>query len=256
MLIATAMQGMAATARRQPAAFHQFYGSADLAGPVMAFDRNAEIYGEGEPADYMYEVVKGAVREYQVLSDGRRQVRAFHVPGDVFAIEAGTEHSCSAETITVSQVAVVKRSLVMSAVSRDGEVARRFWRSTAIELDRSRRHSLLLIKTAQERVAAFLLDIAERLGAQSAVDLPMSRQDIADHLGMTIETVSRTLTHLEDAAVIELPAARHVVLRSRAALQRMADGREQSQVARRGELPCRGRLVDARLACDVRTAAA
>ncbi len=193
---------------------------------------------------------------YQVLSDKPAPGADLHVPGDVFAIEASAEYSCSAETITASQVAVVKRSLVVSAISRDGEVARRLWQSTATELDRSRRHSLLLIKTAQERVAAFLLDIAERLGAQNAVDLPMSRQDIADHLGMTIETVSRTLTHLEDSAVIELPAARHVVLRSRSALQRMTDGREQSPLARRAELPCSGRLIGARHACGVHTEAA
>ena len=80
---------------------------------------------------------------------------------------------------------------------------------------------LLLIKTAQERVAGFLLEMAERAAAGNEVDLPMSRQDIADYLGLTIETVSRTLTLLENAAAIELPTSRRIVLRDRAALRRL-----------------------------------
>ena len=82
-------------------------------------------------------------------------------------------------------------------------------------------HILLLIKTAQERVASFLLEMAERCRRGNAIELPMSRQDIADYLGLTIETVSRTLTQLENAAAIELPTSRRIVLRNRAALGRL-----------------------------------
>ena len=77
---------------------------------------------------------------------------------------------------------------------------------------------MLLIKTAQERVAGFLLEMADRAPARNEVELPMSRQDIADYLGLTIETVSRTLTHLENSAAIALPTSRRIVLRNRAAL--------------------------------------
>jgi CRP/FNR family nitrogen fixation transcriptional regulator len=82
-------------------------------------------------------------------------------------------------------------------------------------------HILLLIKTAKERVAAFLLEMAERVPGGGQVELPMSRQDIADYLGLTIETVSRTLTELARAAAIELPTTRRVVLRNRAALAKL-----------------------------------
>jgi CRP-like cAMP-binding protein len=80
---------------------------------------------------------------------------------------------------------------------------------------------MLLIKTAQERVAGFLLEMAARAPGANEIELPMSRQDIADYLGLTIETVSRTLTQLEKSAAIAVPTSRHIVLRNRAALTRM-----------------------------------
>ena len=89
------------------------------------------------------------------------------------------------------------------------------------ELQRAQDRIVVLIKSAQERVAGFLLEMASRTPDSTAVELPMSRQDIADYLGLTIETVSRTLTHLENAAAIELPSSRHIVLRSRGALGRL-----------------------------------
>jgi CRP/FNR family transcriptional regulator, nitrogen fixation regulation protein len=112
--------------------------------------------------------------------------------------------------------------LITSTSERDSEVARQLWSLTGRELRRVQDHILLLIKSAQERVAAFLLEMAERVSGENAVDLPMSRQDIADYLGLTIiETVSRTLTHLESAATIEVPTSRRIVLRNRAALCRL-----------------------------------
>ena len=95
------------------------------------------------------------------------------------------------------------------------------WAATARELRRTQDHLLLLIKNAQERVAAFLLEMADRSQAGGAIELPMSRQDIADYLGLTIETVSRTLTHFETAAAIELPRSRRIVLRNRSALNKL-----------------------------------
>jgi len=80
---------------------------------------------------------------------------------------------------------------------------------------------MLLIKSAHERVATFLLEMSERVSAGNAVELPMSRQDVADYLGLTIETVSRTLSHMESLATIEVPSSRRIVLRNRAALSRL-----------------------------------
>ena len=200
---------------------HRVESSIDVMGAPMSFARNAEIYGEGEPADYLYKVVSGTVRTYKVLSDGRRQIGAFYMAGDVFGLEMGEEHTFSAEAITGAKVLVVKRSALVALAERDSDIARQLWELTGRELSRVQDHILLLIKTAQERVAGFLLEMAERASNDGELELPMSRQDIADYLGLTIETVSRTLTTLENAAAIELPTSRRIVLRNRSALNRL-----------------------------------
>src|SRR6266545_3636471 len=204
-----------------PVGGHALDGNIELMGAPMSFTRNAEIYGEGEPADYLYKVVSGTVRTYKVLSDGRRQIGAFYMPGDVFGLEMGDEHTFSAEAISNAKVLVIKRSALVALAGRDNEVARQLWALTGRELSRVQDHILLLIKTAQERVVGFLLEMAERASNNGALELPMSRQDIADYLGLTIETVSRTLTTLENAAAIELPSSRRIVLRNRSALKRL-----------------------------------
>src|SRR5438034_4628181 len=148
-----------------------FAGAANQAGTIefmgarMSFAANAEIYGENEPADYLYKVVSGTVRTYKVLVDGRRQIGAFHLPGDIFGLETGDEHALSAEAITDCKITVIKRSALMALAARDNEVAREMWALTARELQRVQEHSLVLIKSAEERVAGFLLDIAERVSA-------------------------------------------------------------------------------------------
>ncbi len=195
--------------------------SIELMGAPMPFARNAEIYGENEPAEYIYKVISGTVRTYKVLNDGRRQIGAFYLAGDIFGLEVGNEHTFSAEAITDCKILVIKRSTVVGLAARENDVARQLWTMTATELQRVQDHILLLIKTAQERVAGFLLEMAKRTPAGNEIDLPMSRQDIADYLGLTIETVSRTLTQLENSAAIAVPSSRRIVLRNRAALTRL-----------------------------------
>lgn len=201
--------------------FHAFSGPIELMGAPMSFARNAEIYGDNEPADYLYKVISGAVRLYKVLTDGRRQISAFYLPGDIFGLEVGDEHMFSAEAVSDAKILVVKRSAVVALAGRDNDVARQLWTLTSRELHRLQDHIMLLVKTAQERVAGFLLEMADRTRAGNAVDLPMSRQDIADYLGLTIETVSRALTQLENAAAIEVPTSRRIVLRNRSQLSRL-----------------------------------
>jgi CRP/FNR family nitrogen fixation transcriptional regulator len=162
----------------------------DLMGARMSFGRNVEIYGENEPADYVYKVVSGAVRTYKIFDDGRRQIGGFYFPGEAFGLELGDEHEFSAEAIDNSVILVVKRSALVSLADREPDMARKLWSFTASELQRVQKHMLLLVKSAEERVAYFLLEMAGRLQSTEAVDLPMSRQDIADYLGLTIETVS------------------------------------------------------------------
>ena len=193
-----------------------------LLGASMPYQRNEEIYGAGEPADYLYKVVSGAVRTFTILDDGRRQISAFYLPGDHFGLETGSRHLCSCEAISDTKVLVFKRSAVLALANRDGSVARQLWEITAADLSRAQDHIVLLIKSAQERVGSFLLSIARHAKAATEIDLPMSRQDIADYLGLTIETVCRTLSNFQTAGYISLPTSRHVVLLARPALERLS----------------------------------
>jgi CRP/FNR family transcriptional regulator, nitrogen fixation regulation protein len=192
-----------------------------LMGALMSYPRNTEIFGENEPADYVYKVASGAVRTYKILSDGRRQVSGFYLVGDIFGLQFADEHTISAEAITDTKVLVVKRNALTSLAGRDASISKELLDLTSRELRRMQDRVLLLVKSAQERVASFLLEMAERACANNIVELPMSRQDIADYLGLTIETVSRTLTGLETAATIEVPSSRRIVLRNRSALNRL-----------------------------------
>jgi CRP/FNR family nitrogen fixation transcriptional regulator len=158
------------------------------------------------------------------MSDGRRQIGAFYLPGDIFGLEAEDVHHFSAEAIGDCGILVVKRSALMAEATRDGAMVAQLWTETMMHLQRAQDHMLLLgRKNAQERIAAFLLDMAGRLSQQSTVELPMSRQDIADYLGLTIETVSRTFTQLERDGVISIPVSRRILLRDPAALGLMND---------------------------------
>jgi CRP/FNR family transcriptional regulator, nitrogen fixation regulation protein len=192
-----------------------------LMGAVMSYPRNAEVFGEDERAEYIYRVVSGGVRTYKILDDGRRQIGAFYLPGDIFGLEDGDKHTLSAEAMTGAKVLVVKRSAMNALAGRDASIAQELFALTGRQLRRMQQRILLLAKSAQERVASFLVEMIERSPEDNAIELPMSRQDIADYLGLTIETVSRTLTHLQSAAVIELPTARRIVLRNRLALSQM-----------------------------------
>jgi CRP-like cAMP-binding protein len=191
-------------------------------GRLVHFERNTEIQGEGEPADYFYQVVSGAVRTYKLLDDGRRQISAFHLPGDVIELEAGNVHRFSAEAIATSLIRVAKRSAIVALAERNPKLATEIWRRTADDLRSAQEHMLLLgRKDAEERVASFLLEMADRSSSVSTVELPMPRQDIADYLGITIETVSRSLTLLESASAINRSSNRRIRLCNRSALQRL-----------------------------------
>ena len=194
----------------------------DIEGQRMSFARDEEIFGEGEEPTWVYQIVSGAVRTYRLLSDGRRQIEEFHFAGDCFGLEAGVERRTTAEAITDVVVKLVKRATLTERALEDAETARKLWRLTAQDLRRTQDHVLMLgRRSAAERVAGFLLDLAERALTPCVVDLPMSRQDIADYLGLTIETVSRTFTQLQAAGHVEMPLSRRVILADREALAEM-----------------------------------
>jgi len=192
-------------------------------GVKTTYVRNEEIYGEGEPGTFVYRVLSGVARTYRILADGRRQISEFFLPGDVFGLEAGVDHSLSAEAVSDCVLVAIRRSHLAERANQDSATAQKLWSLTLHHLGRSEEHMLLLgRKNASERVAWFLLDMAKRIPAQGQVDLPMSRQDIADYLGLTIETVSRTMTQLQDDDLIALPTCRRVMLSNRMGLSHLA----------------------------------
>jgi CRP/FNR family nitrogen fixation transcriptional regulator len=183
---------------------------------TMRFSRNEEVFAEEEEADFVYQVISGAVREVRILSDGRRLIGAFHLPGDVFGLNCGEAHRCGAEAVADCEIALVRRSALNRMVETDGVAARRLWEFTARDLSRLQDHMLDLgRKSAVERVASFLIGMAARGPSPENLDLPMSRGDIGDYLGLTIETVSRTLTQLERDQAISMSGSRHIMLRER-----------------------------------------
>jgi CRP/FNR family nitrogen fixation transcriptional regulator len=191
-----------------------------LQGTRMHFRRNEEVFGEGEAAEYVYRVVSGAVRTIRFSSDGRRQILNFYLPGDIFGLECGKQHTLSAEAVADCDLSLVRRSLLDTAAKQDASAAQAVIGLMQRQLQNAQEHALVLgRKGAGERVAAFLLQLADRVTAQCEIDLPMSRADIADYLALTIETVSRAFTQMERDRTIALPSSRHVVVRDRCALE-------------------------------------
>lgn len=191
-------------------------------GVRMTFAKGEEIFGQDETADLVHSVVSGAVRTSRLLSDGRRQIGNFYYPGDLVGLETGDMHRFSAEAIIDCTILVVKRASLRQ-FSGDGELDRAIWEATRRELERTQEHLLVLgRKTACEKVASFLLDLAQR-GAAAIVDLPMGRQDMADYLGLTIETVSRMVTQLQGSQIVEFAGSRHFRVKRWDALERLAE---------------------------------
>ena len=184
----------------------------------FTYRRGSEIYGEKESADYVYQVKAGAVRSYKLLSDGRRQISAFHVPGDVFGLENGSVHRFTTEAVVDATVRLIRRESLDAIAGSDGILIRSLLRLTTMNLRHAEDHMLLLgRKTSLERVAAFLIEMDRRLTAAGILALPMSRRDIADYLGLTLETVSRTLSYLRDLGILGFidNNQRHIVLLDR-----------------------------------------
>ncbi|SRR6266478_5738812 len=191
---------------------------ARLAATEFNYRKGVEIYGEKEPADYVYQVASGAVRTYKLLSDGRRQIGAFHLVGDIFGLENSDVHRFTAEAIVDTTLRLVKRRSLESVAEHDVLVANNLLGLTTNNLRHAEDHMLLLgRKTALERVAAFLLEMDSRLKPTNTLALPMCRRDIADYLGLTLETVSRALSNLHGRGILGFlgPSQRQIVLLNR-----------------------------------------
>lgn len=188
----------------------------------VAFRSGQEIFGQGEPAEYVYRVLKGAVRCFRLLSDGRRQICEFQLEGDFLGLEAGIEHRATAEAMSDCVLLAVRRNALADLAAKEQGLSGELWRLAVRGHQRSQDHAMIVARQgATERVAAFLVEFATRVQAGDQIDLPMSRQDIADHLGLTIHTVSRTFSQLQGLDLIEVASPRRVRLKNLAVLSNL-----------------------------------
>ena len=190
--------------------------SAVLSGMPMTYPRGGEIYGEGEAFGHIYQVVSGVVRIAKLLPDGRRQISGFYLSGDIFGFEAGDIRHFSAEAVVQTKIIAFRwQSLIANGTRSIGFFYELL--NVAMKDLRHTQAQLLVVgrKSALERVAAFLLEMSERSASPDFVELAMPRHDIADYLGLTLETVSRMFAELKDLGVIALDGARRVRLLDR-----------------------------------------
>jgi CRP/FNR family nitrogen fixation transcriptional regulator len=200
----------------------------DACWSEFKYRRGSEIFGEAEPADYVYRICQGAVRAHKLLSDGRRQILAFHLPGDIFGVENGEVHRFTAEAIVDTTVWLAKRRSLFAGLAKDDiPTAKNVRDLIASSLQHVENHLLVLGRQrAEEKVAAFLVEMDERLGQPAAIVLPMSRRDIADYLGLTVETVARALSTLRDDGTLSFIGQKHtqreILLHNRRQLEQRA----------------------------------
>jgi CRP/FNR family transcriptional regulator, nitrogen fixation regulation protein len=208
------------------------------------YAKGTEIFVENETADYIYQIVSGAVRTLKLLPDGRRQIGAFYLPGDIFGVENGDAHRLTAEAIVDIKVLLAKRTRIFGEFSEESlagttEVLNLLTRS----LQHAENHLLLLGRqTSVEKVAAFLIEMDRRLQSPGEIILPMNRRDVADYLGLTIESVSRALSILRSEGLLSFRGYAHrgIVLHQRTRLAQLAISSEK--------LPCGNYLPPSRMA--------
>jgi CRP/FNR family nitrogen fixation transcriptional regulator len=180
--------------------------------------RSGVVFRKNEPATSIYKVETGCIRTFAKLKSGRRADLAFYFPGDYFGLEARDRHVFFAEAAVPSAVLVAKRRTLNSLANKSADVARFLLDITGRELQRAQEMRLLLYLSASDRVGQFLLNLTKLNGGGRTVHLSMSRKDIADHLGLTIESVSRALTHLTAKCAISFDSHRQIRVNIRKSL--------------------------------------
>ena len=194
----------------------------DVHGTQFAAKRGRVIYSEGETADYCYKLVSGSVRTVKLLSDGRRQVCEFLMPGELLGFGSQSEYYFTAEAVTDAMLVRYSRKSVDALIEEDSAVAQQVRRLASHDLQGAYERMVLMChKSAQQRVAWFLLNMAERSGTSDDdfVLLTMTRTDVADYLGMALETVSRAIGHLKRKGIIALENVNRIAFLDRDMLE-------------------------------------
>lgn len=200
-------------------------------GVVSRFDRGEMLFASGDTARDAFRLVSGTVRIYQLMADGRRQIIRFNLPGDFLALDERPVHDLCAEAISDAVAVRYNRDRLTKFAHEQPALQRIFFTHLRRDLCAAQNHLLLLGRQVpRERVAHFLLDMKARDRKCPLLELPMGRQDIADYLGLTIETVSRVLADLKRMGHITIPSRHGVVIRNMPALQAIADGVMSSEL--------------------------
>jgi CRP/FNR family nitrogen fixation transcriptional regulator len=189
----------------------------EAVGSVVSFARNETIFDEGEEITASYKVMSGVVRLCRLTEDGRRQIAGFRLPGDLIGMEWTGEYEMTAEAVRdVTAVRYARTRLDRLSEERPS-VRDHVLAHLRQDLRAAQEHLIMLgCQSATERVAAFLLQLARRAGARDGedIDMQLGRQDIADYLGLTLETVSRTFSEMTARGFIASPKRRHVVIKN------------------------------------------
>jgi CRP/FNR family nitrogen fixation transcriptional regulator len=186
-------------------------------GSVSFYPVDATVYAQGDETGPLYLVEFGTVRICQMTPGGRRQITSFCYAGDVFGLEPGDEHEFYAESVDGAGIRVLRPADAAGFAQKLLSLAlRRFARMQS--------HLVLLGRlSANEKMASFLLDLLQRQDTDDMIHLPMQRNDIADYLGITFETVSRVLRVLRDKAIVRVTSVDRIEILDAAALRNLSD---------------------------------
>jgi CRP/FNR family nitrogen fixation transcriptional regulator len=177
------------------------------------FKRNCEIYSEGSGSKYWYQIISGTVRLTTLLADGRRHIGAFCFEGDCFGFDLDSTRSFSAEAVNDVAVYLYPRQSIGRLIVEWPQLAQQLWNITLKDLAHAQKQTAILGRmTAPMRVASFLLDLFARRKSSTLLDLPMSRLDVADYLGLTVETVCRILSRFAELRLVAIPNVNQIEL--------------------------------------------
>ena len=194
-------------------------------GLIVPFEAGQEVVGEGDPTESYYLVMRGMFRAVKFTRDGRRQVFAFYMPGDICGLEPESIHKLTIEAVDSAAMAILPRHACRVRMNGDPRLNGALFEGATRALTLSIDHMMMIGRSsAEERLAWFLIMLSARSTGPDALalDLAMQRQDIADYLGLTIETVSRTFTLFRDRGFLKLPRKRRVEIVRPEALARLA----------------------------------
>lgn len=200
--------------------------------PLETLAPGRALFWEGDEAAHVFEVAEGALRMCRLLPDDRRAIIGFAQAGDLLGVCVESRYLFTAEAVTRVRTRRIARSRFFTTIDATPALRRRLLAILCGETSTARDQVVLLgRRTAEERVAGFLLAVHRKSPAGARIDLPMSRRDIADYLGLTVETVSRMMTSLSRRGLIAVGTGRSISLREAAALKRLA-GQDDDETAK------------------------